>query len=137
MQLGIGNLFFPYICYCIVSMNTEPAFFFLFVVTELMVKLGEFCGSSVNLRCQLPTGDLETLISITSDDRLRRDGRRSYLQQQLTVDSQSFLLRPFVRLQLSLSLSLFFSVELCKEFFGILFCFLSLILSIDISFPRL
>ncbi|KAM4115333.1 hypothetical protein ACJW30_04G141100 [Castanea mollissima] len=38
--------------------------------TELMVKLGEFCGSSVNLRCQLPTGDLETLISITSDEDL-------------------------------------------------------------------
>ncbi|KAK7847653.1 hypothetical protein CFP56_006283 [Quercus suber] len=49
-------------------------------VTSLMVKLGEFCGSSVNLRCQLPTGDLETLISITSDDRLRRNGRRSYLR---------------------------------------------------------
>ena len=30
----------------------------MFVVTELMVKLGEFCGSSVNLRCQLPTDDL-------------------------------------------------------------------------------
>ena len=42
----------------------------MFVVTELMVKLGEFCGSSVNLRCQLPTGDLETLISITSDEDL-------------------------------------------------------------------
>ncbi|KAM4115331.1 hypothetical protein ACJW30_04G140900 [Castanea mollissima] len=38
--------------------------------TELMVRLGEFCGSSVNLRCQLPTGDLETLISITSDEDL-------------------------------------------------------------------
>ena len=45
-------------------------FLFLVVVTELMVKLGEFCGSSVNLRCQLPTGDLETLISITSDEDL-------------------------------------------------------------------
>ncbi|KAM4115332.1 hypothetical protein ACJW30_04G141000 [Castanea mollissima] len=39
-------------------------------VLALMVKLGEFCGSSVNLRCQLPTGDLETLISITSDEDL-------------------------------------------------------------------
>ena len=112
-------------------------FLFLVVVTELMVKLGEFCGSSVNLRCQLPTGDLETLISITSDDRLRRDGRRSYLRwRRPAIDSQSFLLRPFVRLQVSLSLSLFFSVELRKEFFGILSCFLSLILSIDISLPH-
>ena len=54
-------------------------FLLLVVVTELMVKLGEFCGSSVNLRCQLLTGDLETLISIMSDDRLRHDGWRSYL----------------------------------------------------------
>ena len=37
---------------------------------------------------------------------------------------------------LSLSLSLFFSIELYKEFFGILSCFLSLILSIDISLLR-
>ncbi|KAG6683754.1 hypothetical protein I3842_12G029800 [Carya illinoinensis] len=37
---------------------------------ELMVKLGEFCGYSVTLRCQLPSGDLETLVSITSDEDL-------------------------------------------------------------------
>lgn len=35
-----------------------------------MVKLGEFCGFSVNLKCPLPGGDLETLISITSDEDL-------------------------------------------------------------------
>ncbi|EEF51930.1 uncharacterized protein LOC8278294 [Ricinus communis] len=38
---------------------------------ELMVKLGEFCGYSVELRCQLPNGDLETLISIKSEEELR------------------------------------------------------------------
>ncbi|CAN1179426.1 hypothetical protein LINPERPRIM_LOCUS36669 [Linum perenne] len=38
--------------------------------SELMVKLGEFCGQSVELRCQLPNGDLETLISIKSDEEL-------------------------------------------------------------------
>lgn len=38
--------------------------------SELMVKLGELCGSSVTIRCQLPNGDLETLISITSDEDL-------------------------------------------------------------------
>ncbi|XP_075645031.1 pyruvate, phosphate dikinase, chloroplastic-like [Castanea sativa] len=54
--------------------------------TELMVKLGEFCGSSVNLQCQLPIGDLETLILITSGDRLRRDGRQSYLRQLTEVE---------------------------------------------------
>ncbi|KAF3945655.1 hypothetical protein CMV_027990 [Castanea mollissima] len=43
----------------------------------------------------MPIGDLETLISITSDDRLRRDRRRSYLRRRPAVDSQSFLLCPF------------------------------------------
>lgn len=38
--------------------------------SELMVKLGEFCGSSVTLKCQLPGGDLETLISVRSDEDL-------------------------------------------------------------------
>ncbi|KAI4365932.1 hypothetical protein MLD38_021869 [Melastoma candidum] len=38
--------------------------------TELMVKLVEFCGFSVVLRCQLPGGDLETLITIKSDEDL-------------------------------------------------------------------
>ncbi|KAJ4850865.1 hypothetical protein Tsubulata_007100 [Turnera subulata] len=37
---------------------------------ELMVKLGEFCGYSVELKCQLPKGDLETLISVKSDEEL-------------------------------------------------------------------
>ncbi|KAK8686463.1 hypothetical protein V6N13_125488 [Hibiscus sabdariffa] len=38
--------------------------------TELMVKLVEFCGFSVTLRCQLPNGDLDSLISIKSDEDL-------------------------------------------------------------------
>lgn len=37
---------------------------------ELMVKLMEFCGFSVALRCALPDGDLETLISVKSDEDL-------------------------------------------------------------------
>ncbi|KAJ4961532.1 hypothetical protein NE237_021442 [Protea cynaroides] len=37
---------------------------------ELLVKLGELCGSSVCLRCQLPTEDLDALVSITSDEDL-------------------------------------------------------------------
>ncbi|KAJ6410272.1 hypothetical protein OIU84_007089 [Salix udensis] len=37
---------------------------------ELMVKLGEFCGFSVELRCPLPNGDLETLISVKSEEEL-------------------------------------------------------------------
>ncbi|KAL2340950.1 hypothetical protein Fmac_008890 [Flemingia macrophylla] len=38
--------------------------------SELMAKLTEFCGSSVILRCPLPGGDLETLISVTNDEDL-------------------------------------------------------------------
>ncbi|KAK9119830.1 hypothetical protein Scep_017923 [Stephania cephalantha] len=37
---------------------------------ELLVKLGEMCGSSVSLRCQLPNEDLDALVSITSDEDL-------------------------------------------------------------------
>lgn len=37
---------------------------------ELMEKLEEFCGFSVTLRSQLPNGDLETLVSIRSDEEL-------------------------------------------------------------------
>lgn len=40
-------------------------------VTELMVKLVEFCGYSVTLRCQLPNGELDTLITIKSDEDLK------------------------------------------------------------------
>ena len=57
----------------------------------------------------------------------------------------SALLSDYKSLSLSLSLCLFpekkkiefgnYLVELCKEFFGILYYFLSLILSIDISLP--
>ncbi|CAF2110321.1 unnamed protein product [Brassica oleracea var. botrytis] len=38
--------------------------------SELMVKLEEFCGYAVDLKCQLPDGDLETLISVKSDEDL-------------------------------------------------------------------
>ncbi|KVH88953.1 uncharacterized protein LOC112501476 [Cynara cardunculus var. scolymus] len=38
--------------------------------SELMVKLGELCGKPVSLRCQLPTEDLDALVSITSDEDL-------------------------------------------------------------------
>ncbi|XP_058733712.1 protein PAL OF QUIRKY-like [Vicia villosa] len=38
--------------------------------SELMVKFVELCCLSVTLKCPLPNGDLETLISITSDEDL-------------------------------------------------------------------
>ncbi|OIW10595.1 hypothetical protein TanjilG_15967 [Lupinus angustifolius] len=39
--------------------------------SELLLKLQELCGTSVrHLRCQLPTEDLDALVSITSDEDL-------------------------------------------------------------------
>lgn len=35
-----------------------------------MVKFGESCGSSMSLRCKLPSEDLDVLISVTSDEDL-------------------------------------------------------------------
>ncbi|CAN4124103.1 unnamed protein product [Withania somnifera] len=37
---------------------------------ELLVKLVKMCGSSVSVRCQLPSEDLDALVSITSDEDL-------------------------------------------------------------------
>ncbi|XP_048318843.2 protein PAL OF QUIRKY isoform X2 [Ziziphus jujuba] len=37
---------------------------------ELLLKMGELCGTSVSLRCQLPTEDLDALVSITCDEDL-------------------------------------------------------------------
>ncbi|KAK8655484.1 hypothetical protein V6N13_108059 [Hibiscus sabdariffa] len=37
---------------------------------ELSLKMGEMCGTPVCLRCQLPTEDLDALVSITSDEDL-------------------------------------------------------------------
>ncbi|KAI4373814.1 hypothetical protein MLD38_011889 [Melastoma candidum] len=38
--------------------------------SELLVKMGELCGAAVSVRCQLPTEDLDALVSITCDDDL-------------------------------------------------------------------
>ncbi|KAG8475478.1 hypothetical protein CXB51_032315 [Gossypium anomalum] len=38
--------------------------------SELSLKMGEMCGTSVSLRCQLPTEDLDALVSITSNEEL-------------------------------------------------------------------
>ncbi|KAH6825287.1 Octicosapeptide/Phox/Bem1p family protein [Perilla frutescens var. hirtella] len=38
--------------------------------TQLLVKLAEMFGNSVTLRCQLPTEDLDALVSITSNEDL-------------------------------------------------------------------
>ncbi|XP_077227925.1 RAF-like serine/threonine-protein kinase PRAF isoform X2 [Tasmannia lanceolata] len=38
--------------------------------SELLLKLGKLCGTVVSLRCQLPTEDLDALVSVTSDEDL-------------------------------------------------------------------
>ncbi|XP_028210675.1 uncharacterized protein LOC114393520 [Glycine soja] len=38
--------------------------------SELILKLTELCASPVTLKCPLPNGDLDTLISVTSDEDL-------------------------------------------------------------------
>ncbi|XP_047324609.1 uncharacterized protein LOC124928123 isoform X2 [Impatiens glandulifera] len=38
--------------------------------SELLIKMGELCGTSVRLKCQLPKEDLDALVSITSDEDL-------------------------------------------------------------------
>lgn len=37
---------------------------------ELLMKMAELCGTSVVVRCQLPTDDLDALVSIKSDEDL-------------------------------------------------------------------
>ncbi|KAI4383586.1 hypothetical protein MLD38_009402 [Melastoma candidum] len=38
--------------------------------SELLLKMGELCGTAVSLRCQLPAEDLDALVSITCDGDL-------------------------------------------------------------------
>ncbi|KAL2482517.1 uncharacterized protein Fot_43961 [Forsythia ovata] len=38
---------------------------------ELVVKFGESCGSSMNLKCKLPSEDLDVLVSIKSDEDIK------------------------------------------------------------------
>ncbi|KZV25195.1 Octicosapeptide/Phox/Bem1p family protein isoform 1 [Dorcoceras hygrometricum] len=38
--------------------------------SDLLLKLAEMCGTPVSLRCQLPAEDLDSLVSITSDEDL-------------------------------------------------------------------
>ena len=55
---GLFDFPFPDLIFCELVWFLWIINQFIFVVAELMVKLGEFCGSSVSLRCQLPTSDL-------------------------------------------------------------------------------
>lgn len=66
--------------------------------SELLIKLGELCGTAVDLRCQLPTEDLDALVSITSDEDLVN--LIEEYDQAATVQSSSNLkIRAFLSLQ--------------------------------------
>ncbi|XP_025673027.1 RAF-like serine/threonine-protein kinase PRAF [Arachis hypogaea] len=56
-------VFLVFFCDCSLTVSVSRC-------ANLLVKLGELCGSSVTLRCQLPNEDLETLISVTNDEDL-------------------------------------------------------------------
>ncbi|GFQ02787.1 hypothetical protein PHJA_002422600 [Phtheirospermum japonicum] len=49
---------------CVLSVDRSIAY------SELMVKFGELCGSSMNLKCKLPSDDLDLLVMIKSDEEL-------------------------------------------------------------------
>lgn len=61
---------------------------------ELLVKMGEMCGSSVSLRCQLPTEDLDALVSITSDEDLANLVEE--YDRAAATPSSSFKIRAFL-----------------------------------------
>lgn len=76
--------------------------------SELMTKLEELCGSSVTLRCQLPNGDLETLISITNDEDLANiidEYERASLKLTHPLKIKAILSQPKSSLKVSPDLS--------------------------------
>ncbi|KAJ0725820.1 putative PB1 domain-containing protein [Helianthus annuus] len=64
--------------------------------SDLLVKLGELCGTSATLRCQLPTEDLDALVSITSDEDLVN--LIEEYDHQSTRQSKSLKIRAFLSL---------------------------------------
>ncbi|GKC91399.1 putative octicosapeptide/Phox/Bem1p family protein [Tanacetum coccineum] len=64
---------------------------------ELMTKLGELCETTVCLRCQLPTEDLDALVSITCDEDLNNlieEYDRYAAQQSKSIKIRAFLSLP-------------------------------------------
>ncbi|KAK1425895.1 hypothetical protein QVD17_21257 [Tagetes erecta] len=65
--------------------------------SELMVKLGELCGKQVSLRCQLPTEDLDALVTLTSDEdliNLIEEYDRAACLQSSSLKIKAFLSTP-------------------------------------------
>lgn len=62
------------------------------ILTELTKKLGDICGIAVSsLRCQLPTDDLDALVTITSDEDLTNLMEEYDLASMTTVKIRVFL----------------------------------------------
>ncbi|KAI7724773.1 hypothetical protein M8C21_031198 [Ambrosia artemisiifolia] len=65
---------------------------------DLLMKLGELCGTSVSIRCQLPTEDLDALVSITSDEDLanviEEYDRTANVQSSSNLKIRAFLSLP-------------------------------------------
>ncbi|CAH8361002.1 unnamed protein product [Eruca vesicaria subsp. sativa] len=58
--------------------------------SELASKMAEMCGSTVTIRCQLPTEDLDALVSITCDEDLAN------LIEEYDLVSSSMKIRVFL-----------------------------------------
>ncbi|KFK41478.1 hypothetical protein AALP_AA2G136000 [Arabis alpina] len=60
--------------------------------TELLRKLSDIYGSSVNFRCQLPTDDLDALVTVTTDEDLKN------IMEEYDIDTtaQSLKIRAFL-----------------------------------------
>ncbi|KAL1828715.1 hypothetical protein ACET3Z_007127 [Daucus carota] len=61
--------------------------------SDLLVKMGELCGTSVSLRCQLPMEDLDALVSVTCNEDLS-----NLMEEYDHAESSSMKIRAFLSL---------------------------------------
>ncbi|KAK1376592.1 Octicosapeptide/Phox/Bem1p family protein [Heracleum sosnowskyi] len=70
-------------------LSVDPSISF----SELLVRMGELCGTSVSLRCQLPMEDLDALVSITCDEDLS-----NLMEEYDQAECSSMKIRAFLSL---------------------------------------
>ncbi|GFP82856.1 hypothetical protein PHJA_000428700 [Phtheirospermum japonicum] len=58
--------------------------------------MGKMCGSSVSLRCQLPTEYLDALVSITSDEDLANQIKEYNYAAAAAAEASAFKIRAFL-----------------------------------------
>ncbi|XP_074326603.1 uncharacterized protein LOC141664546 [Apium graveolens] len=73
----------------VATLPLAPTPFYL----QLLVKMGELCGTSVSLRCQLPMEDLDALVSVTCDEDLS-----NLMEEYDKAESSSMKIRAFLLL---------------------------------------